>query len=60
MKKWQAPAVETLEISETMAGSGKTYIDYVFADKDLDVYDGEPGPGSVKVGDVPPGLVLPS
>jgi hypothetical protein len=51
-KNWQAPAVETLEISETMAGFGSQYIDYVFADKDLDITD-KADPGSVIVGPAP-------
>jgi hypothetical protein len=57
-KNWQAPAVETLEISETMAGSGSKYIDYVFADKDLDITD-EAAPGSVIIGPAP-SVTIPS
>ncbi|WP_308638136.1 paeninodin family lasso peptide [Paenibacillus silvisoli] len=36
-KEWQAPTVETLEVSETMYGKGTTNIDFVTTE-DMDIY----------------------
>ncbi|PWV93802.1 hypothetical protein DFQ01_13441 [Paenibacillus cellulosilyticus] len=53
-KNWQAPVVEALEISETMAGAGTKYIDYFFTDKglELDITDAA-DPGSTIYGPAP-------
>ncbi|WP_274650392.1 paeninodin family lasso peptide [Paenibacillus humicola] len=37
-KEWQAPALESLNVGETMYGKGNTQIDFVTTD-DLDVYN---------------------
>ncbi|WP_166238588.1 paeninodin family lasso peptide [Paenibacillus turpanensis] len=37
-KEWQAPVVETLVMSQTMAGKGTSYIDFVSV-SDLDIGD---------------------
>ncbi|WP_199618169.1 paeninodin family lasso peptide [Paenibacillus alkalitolerans] len=36
-KEWEIPALETLNVSETMYGRGTTNIDWVTTD-DMDVY----------------------
>jgi hypothetical protein len=41
-KVWQTPALEVLEISETMAGIGLTKVDYTYVNGklvDADIYD---------------------
>ncbi|MFC5703845.1 paeninodin family lasso peptide [Cohnella faecalis] len=36
-KEWQVPALETLNVSETMYGKGMTNIDFVTTE-DMDIY----------------------
>lgn len=36
-KEWQDPALETLNVSETMYGKGMTHIDFVTTE-DMDIY----------------------
>lgn len=36
-KAWEAPALETLNVSETMYGKGMTNIDFVTTE-DMDIY----------------------
>lgn len=39
---WQAPVLETLDVSETAAGSGLTLIDFTYVNGelvDMDIYD---------------------
>ncbi|WP_199619224.1 paeninodin family lasso peptide [Paenibacillus alkalitolerans] len=36
-KEWESPALETLNVSETMYGKGTTHIDFVTTD-DMDIY----------------------
>jgi hypothetical protein len=45
-KVWTAPALEVLDVSMTMAGTGTTSVDYTYVNGklvDIDIYDG-PGP----------------
>ncbi|NBD26348.1 paeninodin family lasso peptide [Paenibacillus glycinis] len=37
-KEWSAPALEALNVSETMYGKGNTVIDFITTD-DMDIYN---------------------
>ncbi|MFC0213218.1 paeninodin family lasso peptide [Paenibacillus chartarius] len=41
-KVWEAPALEVLEVSQTMAGTGVSKVDFTYVNGklvDLDIYD---------------------
>lgn len=56
MKKWQQPTVEVLNVSMTMAGLGKTYIDKTLVNGDFDITD-KADPGSIIIAPVPGGII---
>lgn len=45
-KEWKAPELEVLQVSQTMAGQGTTYVDWSFTNGklDLDITDTPPSP----------------